>query len=304
MDYFLHKRLFCLLLIALYGGCKSVSSSSNPSLPLPTPTPIISALQIAEKSNDKPKHFEDFNISADNLSYRDYKIEKHTKPSMVEGKKYDNDGHNFGILKRKGKIIAKFDGLEHPLGTEIRFGLIPLFSPNSNLLVVEQAAPRDWRYWVVNLDENGRVIFDSGDYPVGQDLRIFDADGDDKDELILFLTAFWFFENLSGADSPLIEIVFSYDSKRKKYMPANHRFQKFVLRDIEKQINEVEAGGKLQNGILSAVLKVMLPYIYSGKKQEAWSFYEKWYNLPNKTEMKLKIEKTLRNEPLYKTIYH
>jgi hypothetical protein len=304
MNCFFYKNLFCLLLLTFYGGCKAVSSNSTPSLPLLTPTPFVSSSQTAEEPNFKPKHLEDFDISADSLSYKDYRIEKYAKPTIVEGKKYDNDGHSFGILKKKGKIIAKFDGLEHPLGTEIRFGLFPLFSPNSNLLVVEQTAHRDWRYWVVNLDEKARIIFDSGDYAVGQDLRVLDVDGDGRSELILSLTAFWFFENLNNSNSPFIEIVFSYDSKHRKYILANHKFQKFVLRDIEKQINEVKTRGNLQDENLSVVLKVMLPYLYAGKRQEAWSSYEKWYDLPDKEEMKLKIEKTLKADLLYKTIYY
>jgi hypothetical protein len=311
MNRYSYQSFLCLLLV-MFCACETASTSSNPSAPIialsPTPSPSVS--NSTEQSDYKPKYLDDFNLTDESLSFGDYRVETRTKPITIEGKKFE-DGLNYGVLRKRDKIIAQFDGIYHPAGTSIRFGLVPLLGEKAKQLIVEQATHRNWRYWVVNLDHDARITFDSGKYPVGQDLRIFDIDGDGKEELILSSLTFWFFERLTNVDSPFIDIVFSYDLKQRKYVPANQRFQNFVLRDVEGQTDKLrkitppewKGDVLLDGGLLSTVLEVMLPYIYVGKKQEAWTFYETWYNLPDKVEMKSKIEKRLNGDSLYRTIY-
>ena len=97
-----------------------------------------------------------------------------------------------------------------------------------------------------------------------------------------------------------------------RYFPASQIFPPYLLNGIEKDIQTVkelnertdfttydDSGGKY----LSAVLEVVLRYIYAGKENKAWLFYDKEYHLPDKEEMQSKIKKKLKNCLVYKQIY-
>jgi hypothetical protein len=139
-------------------------------------------------------------------------------------------------------------------------------------------------------------------------LKVFDIDKDGKEELIQSLLTFWFFSRLDNTNSSFPEIIFTYDSKSKEYVPANNKFQDFVLRDIQQHIAKVKEAKskshktKFDKDILSAVLEVVLRYAYSGKEKEAWEFYEAEYNLPDKAEIKSEIENKLKADSVYRAI--
>jgi len=50
------------------------------------------------------------------------------------------------------------------------------------------------------------------------------------------------------------------------------------------------------------VLKVVLSYLYAGKEQEAWSFYESEYNLPDKEEIKGTVKEAVSKDNVYKVL--
>jgi hypothetical protein len=51
-----------------------------------------------------------------------------------------------------------------------------------------------------------------------------------------------------------------------------------------------------------AVLDVILRYVYSGEEDEAWSFYDKHYDLPDKDAFKEELKDKLAVEVLYREI--
>jgi hypothetical protein len=53
----------------------------------------------------------------------------------------------------------------------------------------------------------------------------------------------------------------------------------------------------------STVLLIVLRYIYAGKINEAWSFYNREYNLPDKERFRAKVLAILRDEPVYRFLY-
>ncbi len=69
-----------------------------------------------------------------------------------------------------------------------------------------------------------------------------------------------------------------------------------------KEIKADSSSPGQDNGKLGAVLEVVLTYLYAGKEQEAWSFYESEYNLPDKDEMKVEIQKALSKNVIYKAL--
>lgn len=290
-------------------GCNV--ASTVPIAPAPSSvqvTPMPNVVSAAKKHNYEPKYADDLLSESEKLSYGNYQIESLRKSTIVEGKKYDEGGHQYAVLKRKGKVVAQFDDLVNPLGTDIRFGLHTLLDQDRKQLIVEQTENRGWRYWIVDLNQNAKIIHNSGNYDVGQGLRVLDIDGDGKAELIQSLLTFWFFDRLDNTNSPFPDMVFTYDPKFNEYIPANYRFQDFVLRDVEQHITEVKTvktqsnAAKNDRDILAPMLEVLLTYIYAGKEKEAWEFYEAEYNLPDKAEMKAKIENRLKEDSVYQTI--
>jgi len=47
----------------------------------------------------------------------------------------------------------------------------------------------------------------------------------------------------------------------------------------------------------------VLDYIFAGREQEAWTFYEQSYKLSDKKEIKTKIKAVLEDQPVYRFIY-
>jgi hypothetical protein len=284
------------------------SQSSMPSASAQTVPPDNENKPVQSKSFENPiLYFDDVYTNDDSLTYGAYQVEKRSK--MLWLKEAETNAEvTYVVLKRNGKTSAKFEGIHYPLGNDARFGLFSVLGQQTKQLIIEQEAHREWHHWVVNLSPNAKVIYDSGDYAVGHSLRAVDIDRDGKFELIQSLLSFWFWERLSNVDSPFIEVIFVYNPTLQKYVPANQQFQDFALRNIEDDIrkaNEIKTDSNLpgqDKGKLGAVLKVVLTYLYAGKEREAWTFYETEYNLPDKEEMKVKIQEAVRKDAVYKAL--
>ena len=135
-------------------------------------------------------------------------------------------------------------------------------------------------------------------------MGVFDLDGDGVYEITVPVTDFYGFHDwaISPLATPLPEVVFKYDAKAGKYLPANEQFQKYILRDVDAARSKVH-GPEEREAHLADVLSVVLSYIFAGKEQEAWEFYESAYKLPDKVEIKKEIEDMLKTQPVYRFMY-
>jgi len=240
----------------------------------------------------------------DRLLYRGYEMVKC----------YDSQGDFwFATLNKDGKVLATFKSGWEKEWTN--FGLFRFLGGNTKQLIVEQfsgGAHCCWSYWILNLLPDLEVIYESQQYPVGYGLFPMDLDEDGVFEFTQGILTFDYFDRLCHALSPIPTVVFLYDEDRNKYFPASHFFPQYLLNGIEKDILGVkelneridlatydDSGGEY----LSAVLQVVLRYIYVGKENEAWLFYDNEYHLPDKEEMKSKIRKRLGSCLVYQHIY-
>jgi hypothetical protein len=181
-------------------------------------------------------------------------------------------------------------------------GLFPLLGGKTKQLIISQTLPRTGRHWIVELAANPKVLFDSGDYEVGrEELWAVDIDGDGVYEIGLFVTRFYLvFDQLSVSATPLPTVIFGYDKQVGKYLPANHRYRDYFLKDIETEIRDLPtAAGELY---LARRLDVLLQFLYAGKEKEGWEFFDKAYTLPDADKMKAKVREVLRKAPAYKFI--
>lgn len=249
--------------------------------------------------------FTDFFVKRDSLSFNGYQIIKLHKSVKLEGVKADV---SYLMLKRKGRAIARFDGLYHPAGNGTDFGLCSLLGGQSKQLLVSKTIPRSGRHWIVDLTSDARVLFDSYDYNLGrEEVFLMDVDKDGVSEIGLLLTAFWGFASLSPSQHEVLPmIVFKYDRRSRKYLPANPVYSG-ELHGIAEEASAVDPGEQPGASIpieyLGKRLGIFLRYVYGGKREEGWTFFNKTYNLGDKNEMKAKIKRRLEREPIYKFIY-
>jgi hypothetical protein len=263
---------------------------------------VVSAAEKQDEGSALDKVF----TKGDSLAYKGYVIEK----AQTKG-----EDSWFAALKRGNKTVAKFEGGWNKEWTN--FGLFPFVSDEPKQLVVEQysgGAHCCYSYWIYDLSQNARLIFDNGKYGTGNPLTPVDLDGDGAFEFSHSIMAFDYF-HMSHASSIFPQAVFAYDKKAGEYRPANRRFSSYALGGIEDDLKELEtlkAGGNPEGDELyterhfSAVLQVTLKYIYAGKRDEGWSFFEREYTTHEgigKQKMRAEIEETLAAEPVYRYIY-
>ena len=289
---------FWLSITLLSCGCDASQAVSKLN-PIPLASP---AIQTSPDSAAKFKTFDDF-IADRALSLGGYRVTKRDKTVRVADYPKPVDV-TYAIVTRKGKLVSKFEGFAgnyYPLGNTTDLGLFSFLGGRSKQLVVEQTQPRNWTHWIVDFSPRYHIVFDGPTWGVTRELAYADIDGDGIQEISQAVPAFVFFENLTNATSHLIDVVFRYDRKTKQYLPANQTFQKYSLAGIGDQIKGLDKSDALK--FKSDVLFVVLRYIYAGKRDEAWSFYNREYNLPDKEPLRGKILATLRDEPVYKFLY-
>lgn len=257
-----------------------------------------------QANEDPRKMFADFFVESAALSHNGYdisKLKKWTNPGLEKQRYLESCAE----LRRNGRLVATFEGITQGGLARIDFGLASLLAPESKQLVVSQTRPRGGRHWVVDLSD-GAILFDSFKYSVGrEDVWITDVDKDGTSEIILELAAFYMFEAMSPSVTPLSAIIFRYDSKTRKYLPANALFG-FGLEGIDEAIASLDSTptpeARSRGEYLSPRLDILLRYVFAGKKNEGWAFFDRYYRLADRQEMKLKIEAVLAREPINRLI--
>ncbi|MBD0370167.1 MAG: hypothetical protein ICV60_04980 [Pyrinomonadaceae bacterium] len=280
------------------------SLGKRPSTDLPLASAqVVSAAEQQETESALEKIF----TKEDRLSYRGYVIEK----------AHDKGEESWSAALKKGnQTVAKFESGWNKEWTS--FGLFPFISQEPKQLVVEQysgGAHCCYSYWIYDLSgTTARLLFDNGKYGTGNQLFPLDIDGDGVFELKHSVMAFDYF-HMSHASSVFPQAVFAFDKKAGEYRPANRRFSANLLAGLEADIKELEKIKTEANPEkdelyterhFSALLQVTLKYIYAGKREEGWAFFNREYKTHegiSREKMRAEIEETLREEPVYKYIY-
>jgi hypothetical protein len=211
---------------------------------------------------------------------------------------------SYARLVRNGKILATFDGDYCPLGNATDFGLFSLLGTETKQLVVSQTVWRGGLYWIVSLNPPARIIFSSGDWGVGRgdNIRALDIDNDGVDEIVDESTTFYDIQDkLHTTKIPMPGVVFKYDAKALRYLPANTLHQDYLLRDLETARQEINP---LDNyNYLPHILNVTLNLIYAGKEDEGWAFFDKSYKLSDKEEIRARVIADLKRDAVYRFLY-
>ena len=242
-------------------------------------------------TDEDPLHYAGYTIST---RYRQVKIEELDRLADV----------TYVLVKRGGQLVRKFDGLAggyHPMGNDSDIGLFPFLGKHQKQLIVQQTQWRGWAYYIVDFSPDYRVIYDDSRWGVSHDFMYGDIDGDGVQEIAQAAMSFMFFKNLSFYSTHAIPIVFKYDERSREYLPINHLYQSQSLAGIEDQIAALDP--KDEHSFARGVFLVLLRYIYAGREDEGWRFFDRQYHRSDKEEVKEEVKQILKEDKVYQFIY-
>lgn len=301
------KYFYCLLLFVVVGvsACQFQSASSqalNASNENSNSQIFNSSTPESQSDEeDKDVPIESIVSEKDFLDYKSYRIKK----IVVKKSDDSNDGGPptdiaDAVLQKNGKTVLRFECNYNPAYNLIEFGLFSLLNKQEKQLIVFDSANRYGRIRVVDFSPQPKIVFDSEDWEGFREFIYFsDFDNDGIYEISLQREETASFE-MVHLYIPQIGFHFKYDPKTQKYLPANHKF--FEAGDLDKRILKMQSFGCVKGydcGDFSDFLGIFLDYIYAGREEEAWAFYDKEYNLEDKAERKEKIKQSLRGEKIY-----
>src|SRR5215813_3512412 len=295
------SKLSIILIALCVLGCKKSAADPQkaPSAPdarhSPQATPTTSASAQPEEIL-----MSDIFTSEESLSYNGFKISK--LESIAKRSKSEQIEFSYAVIKKNGRVFAKFDSFRDGLMNATDIGLFPLLGGKTKQLIISQTLPRTGRHWIVELSANPRVLFDSGDYEVGrEEVWAVDLDGDGVYEIWLYVTTFYGeFNQLSVVNTPLPKMVFRYDKRAGRYLPANHSYRDYLLKDIDTNISNLPT--VVGERYLASRLNILLRLLYTGKEKEGWEFFDKAYTLPDADKIKAKVKEVIQEAPAYKFI--
>jgi len=252
-------------------------------------------------------------IDADKLVYDGFLVKRLYKTVKVDDWSEEKERAttsevevSYATVIQKGKMLARFDGgLYHPMGNSTTFGPFSLLGTYTKQLVVAQSIWRGGSHWVVNLAPRFQVVYNSGEWGVGMEtIYAVDVDHDGIEEILQPVTAFYRLQDkLATSLIPLPEVIFKYDAQAGKYLPANTLHRDYLLRDIEESERRINKPSRDSFDHLSDVLNVTLRFVYAGKEEEGWAFYDKVYQHHDKEEVRTRVLDVLKDEPVYQFIY-
>jgi hypothetical protein len=292
----------CALCAALAGCVSADANRAAPRAQESRPAPEVKAARAAEEP--EVKDITETFAREGSLTLNGYEVSRrektvpYTDPDEENSPTYTLDA-DYVVLKRRGRVVAKFDGLESGVGVATEFGAFPFLGGGARQLAVSLTVPRGGRHWVVDLSSaRPRVLFDSLTYEVGrEELSVIDLDRDGTYELSMPVTAFYMFENMSMAETPLPEIIFKYDARARGYAPANQLFPDYALRKIDEDIKALKPDDA---AYMSKRLDILLRYVYAGREREGWDFFDRAYERADRDALKKKIASELSKESVYR----
>ena len=305
----MRRRLLTCALVALcapsLAACGSAAANRGASdAQNVRAAPDVRPARAAEEHEEYPKDITETFVREGPLALNGYEVSRREKTVTHAYPPEENSPPEtldaaYAVLRREGRVVAKFEGVEHGVGVATAFGAFNFLGGGARQLAVSLTVPRGGRHWVVDLSPKGpRVVFDSYAYGVGrEELSVIDIDKDGVYELSMPVTAFYMFEDMSAAETPLPEIVFRYDARAHRYLPANPLFPEYALRGVDEDIRALKSDDAAYT---SKRLAILLRYVYAGRGREGWDFFDRAYERADRDALRKKIAAELGKELVYR----
>lgn len=252
-------------------------------------------------------NLEDFYAKGNSISYNGYEVTRAFNESRQV---------SWATIKKRGRVLVRFNDGGGPSINFTNFALFPLLGGDTKQLIINQhsgGAHCCTSVWIYDLSgASPKQLFASDRYDVGYNPAIVDIDRDGVYEFTQTVVAFDYFDRMSHASSPFAQVAFKYDRSAGRYLPASRMYADFLLADTRKYTEEVKRLNRELSSTraeddagdyLGTVLQVVLQYIYAGREQEGWDFYDREYRLNDKAQMKLRVKGVLRKSAVYNSIY-
>ena len=252
-------------------------------------------------------NLEDLYVKGNKVSYNGYEVTRSFN---------EREQLSWASIRKGGRVVASFKDGGGPSLDFTNIALFSLLGGESKQLIINQhsgGAHCCNSVWIYDLSgPRLRKLYDNLTYDVDFSPVLIDIDRDGVYEFTQSVMAFDYFDRMSHASSPFAQVVFKYDKSAGRYLPASRTHADYLLRDTGKYIDEVnKANRELVStrheedvgDYLGTVLQVVLQYIYAGREQEGWDFYEREYRLDDKAQMRTKVKGVLRKSVVYNSIY-
>jgi len=217
----------------------------------------------------------------------------------------------FATIKLRGKFLARMKQTDNFLNST-QMALVSLLGKGTKQVIIEQSTLGNkccFYYRIYDLFPRFRLIFASERYPVGHDRpEIVDLDKDGIAELVMDDLIITFAEWLAFISSPRPTVIFKYEKRAARYLPANRKFAGHILRGVEEDFAKVkemnrDIEGASSEGYLMHFLEVFSRLVYAGRARKAWAFYDKQYKLRDKGVFRTEIKRWLIKDPVFRSIY-
>ena len=277
-----------------------VISACQNSNAISQPPSTEESKQTARMASKDQEHFSDLFVKGNSITYADYDIIKSKKTVRDENTAYRATEITYLVVERNGRTVGQFDSVYFPIGNATDFGLFSFLGDETKQLAISQTVPRGGNHWIVQLYPEYRMLFDSAEYEVGREhVKIMDMEKDGIYEISLPVTSFYGGFKVPEAGTPLPVVIFKYEEKERRYLPANHIFRDYLLNGVDHRIKEMRTIGSVSE---IDVLDIMLGFLYAGRESEGWSFFDEEYKLPDKEKVRSKLEGVLKKAPAYRYI--
>ncbi len=269
---------------------------------VPRPLLVIALVALC-LTNTHAQKLRDILSDSKTLSYRDYTV------SILVSR----DGKlSTAAVKRTGRVIARSVNANGPFSeifVHTRIGFVSLLGKRTNQLIIQQYSGGahcclSWR--IYDLYPKFRLIFDSARYPIGdamEDAELIDVDHDGQLEFVHQSNQFAYFDGACFTCLSLPDVVFRFDRRAQRYLPANHVFRRYALRQVPFDLEQLRRREDNPSEYWAYTLNVVLRYIYAGMEKRAWAFFAKTYGGRSNRELKNKIRLNLRTDGIYRFLY-
>lgn len=218
-------------------------------------------------------------------------------------------------LANKGETVKE---LANAFGRKywLRYGFFNLLNSGTEQLVLFEysgGAHCCYEYVIYDLSPKLRMIYDSSEFggTVGDSLIPLDIDQDGTFEFYQDVMSFDYIGRFGHASAAFPPAIFAYDSNTQKYVLANKRFPAYVLERLAEYLRQLEAWrvGNEKDGTPVAdsemdeikVRATFLYWVYAGKRNEAWDYFDKNYKTPTGDQYQDQFREKFRTD--FKSIF-
>jgi hypothetical protein len=249
---------------------------------------------------------QDVSILPDSLTYLDYTIVRTLDPQ--------DSTYGVAIFKNKQRVWRSREETIRPEYNEVK--LVSLLRDGAKQLFVQHfsgGAHCCWTSIILELSDSVHTLFHSDDYTdLGYQLTMSDLDRDGMMDLHMTIITFDYFDRLTHAISPISSAYFSYSPSTRRFVLTSRKFSSLILNKTWEHEQRVKAIADttdfarfedIRGDYLSSVLKVLMDDVFAGQKEKGWKFFDTWYRLADKDQMKRKIQQTFEASTVYQELY-